>query len=69
MARIPESEIERLKSEMSLVRLIEASGVKLHKQGKDYAGLCPFHTDDTASLNVSQTKNLWHCFGCGSAAG
>src|ERR1700739_4812327 len=69
MARIPESEIERLKNEVSVVRLVEASGVKLQKRGKDYAGLCPFHADDTASLNVSEAKNLWHCFGCGIGGG
>jgi len=69
MARIPESELERLKNETSLVRLIEASGVALQKRGKDYAGLCPFHADDTASLVVTPEKNLWHCFGCGVGGG
>jgi DNA primase len=69
MARIPESELERLKTEISLPRLIEASGVALQKRGKDYAGLCPFHADDTASLVVTPEKNLWHCFGCGVGGG
>ena len=31
MARIPESEIERLKSEISVERLVEASGIELKK--------------------------------------
>jgi DNA primase catalytic core len=69
MARIPESELEQLKNETSLVRLIETSGVALQKRGKDYAGLCPFHADDTASLVVTPEKNLWHCFGCGLGGG
>jgi DNA primase catalytic core len=69
MARIPESEIERLKTEVSLVRLIEASGLALKKQGKDYACACPFHDEATPSLIVTPTKNLFHCFGCGSAGG
>jgi hypothetical protein len=34
MARIPESELERLKAEVSLVRLVEARGIALAKQGK-----------------------------------
>jgi len=50
MARIPETEIERLKSEVSVERLIESSGITLKKTGKDLAGQCPFHEDDTASL-------------------
>lgn len=45
MARIPESELDRLKREVSLVRLVESSGIKLKKHGKDYLGLCPFHDD------------------------
>ena len=61
-----QSQIERLKTEISLSRLVEASGVELKKQGKDLAGRCPFHEDDTASLIVTPAKNLWHCFGCGA---
>jgi len=69
MARIPESELERLKNEVSVQRLAEASGVALKKAGRDWLGCCPFHADDTASLVVSPGKNLWHCFGCGAAGG
>ena len=69
MARIPENEIERLKNEVSVERLIESSGIELKKTGKDLVGKCPFHEDDTASLVVTPAKNLWHCFGCGAAGG
>ena len=69
MARIPESEIERLKVEVSVERLVEGSGVELKKAGKDWLGRCPFHEDDTASLVVTPAKNLWHCFGCGIGGG
>jgi DNA primase len=63
MARIPESEIDQLKAEVSLVRLIEARGIALTRQGKDFAARCPFHRDDTPSLIVTPSKNLYHCFG------
>ncbi len=69
MARIPEPEIERLKSEVSVERLVGASGIELKKSGKDWLGRCPFHEDDTASLVVTPAKNLWHCFGCGIGGG
>lgn len=69
MPRIPESEIERLKNEVSVERLVEVSGVALKKAGKDLLGCCPFHEDDTASLVVTPAKNLWHCFGCGIGGG
>ncbi len=64
MPRIPDNEIERLKNEVSVERLVEASGVELKKAGKDKLGRCPFHDDAEASLVVTPTKNLWHCFGC-----
>lgn len=69
MPRIGESELERLKAEVSLLRLVEAAGIKLVKQGQDYAGQCPFHADATPSLKVSPAKNLFHCFGCGAGGG
>ena len=69
MARIPESEIERLRAEVSVARLAEAGGIKLEKRGRDLVGPCPFHADDTPSLAITPDKNLFHCFGCGAAGG
>ncbi len=63
MARIPESEIERLKLQVSVVRLVEAAGIGLKPHGKDLVGRCPFHDDRTPSLVVSPKTNLWHCLG------
>lgn len=63
MARIPESEIERLKADISVQRLVEARGIELVRHGADWLGRCPFHEDKTPSLVVSPGKNLWHCLG------
>ena len=63
MARIPESEIERLKADVSVQRLVEARGIALTRHGADWIGRCPFHEDKTPSLVVSPAKNLWHCLG------
>jgi len=66
MARIPENELERLKSEISIQRLAEARGIELKAHGKDLIGLCPFHDDHEPSLVISPQKNLWNCLGaCG----
>jgi len=64
MARIPQTDIERLKSEVSVERLVESAGIALKKSGKDKIGQCPFHADNEPSLVVTPAKNLWHCFGC-----
>jgi len=69
MARIPDAELERLKADVSVERLVEASGIALTKTGKDLVGRCPFHEDRDASLIVTPARNLFHCFGCGAAGG
>jgi len=62
MARLPNSDIERLKTDLSLIRLMESTGVEFKKTGKDWACRCPFHEgDNEPSLIVSVEKNLFHC--------
>ena len=58
MARIPDCEIERLKLEVSLQRLAEASGIELKRHGADLLGLCPFHEDREPSLVISPNLKL-----------
>lgn len=69
MARVPEEEIERLKSQISIERLALAKGVKLKRHGADLLGLCPFHDDHEPSLVISPDKNLWHCLGACQTGG
>lgn len=68
MARIPDHELDRIKRDTDLVALVEASGVKLARQGQDWVGLCVFHSDTQPSLVVSVHKvpPVWRCFGCGA---
>jgi DNA primase catalytic core len=69
MARITESEIERLKQDISLAALAQARGIKLKRSGDNLLGLCPFHDDREPSLVISPSKNLWHCLGACQAGG
>lgn len=67
MARIPESEIERLKREVAVERLAQARGIRLERKGENLVGLCPFHDDREPSLVITPSKNLWHCLAaCGT---
>jgi DNA primase len=69
MARIPDSELERLKKEVPLERLVLGFGVELQRHGADLLGRCPFHDDRTPSLVVSPQTNLWHCLGACNMGG
>ena len=59
-----QDEIQKIIDATDIVKLV-SNYIKLEKNGKNYKGLCPFHTEDTPSFVVSPEKNLAHCFGCG----
>ncbi len=65
MARLPTDQINRIKRDVSLLKLVESQGYEITKQGKDHVVHCPFHEDDTPSCVISPKTNLFHCFGCG----
>ncbi|MDL1892144.1 DNA primase, partial [Sphingobacteriales bacterium CHB3] len=62
--RIPESKIEEVRRASDIVDVISGY-VRLKKRGKNFLGLCPFHTEKTPSFNVSPERQMYHCFGCG----
>ncbi len=64
MALIPEDKITDIRNAADIVEIISES-VMLKKTGKDYLGLCPFHSEKTPSFTVSPEKQIFHCFGCG----
>jgi len=61
--RISESKIEEVRVSANVVDLI-SEYVQLRKRGKNYVGLCPFHSEKTPSFTVSDEKQIFHCFGC-----
>ncbi|MGD9389599.1 MAG: DNA primase, partial [Thioalkalispiraceae bacterium] len=63
--RIPQSFIDELMNRVDVVDVIDAR-VPLKKAGKEYKACCPFHNEKTPSFTVSQSKQFYHCFGCGA---
>ena len=61
--RIPQSFINDLVGKVDIVEVI-GSRITLKKTGKNYSGLCPFHSEKTPSFSVSPDKQFFHCFGC-----
>ncbi len=60
------SAVDEIKDRLDVVELIQ-SYVPLKKAGRNYKGLCPFHTEKTPSFVVFPDTGTWHCFGaCGT---
>ncbi len=62
--KYPEELIEEIRMSNDILDVV-GEYVKLEKKGKNYFGLCPFHREKTASFSVDNTKQMYHCFGCG----
>ncbi|HUH19999.1 DNA primase [Albibacterium sp.] len=61
---IKQSTIDRV---FDTIQIEEVVGdfVDLKKRGTNLLGLCPFHNEKTPSFNVSISKGIYKCFGCG----
>lgn len=56
--------LEDIKSKIDIVDFISGH-IQLKKTGQNWKGLCPFHSEKTPSFTVNQSKQIFHCFGCG----
>ncbi|MFP4347501.1 MAG: DNA primase [Desulfococcaceae bacterium] len=65
MNYIPENIISEIRNAADIVDIV-SDMVILKKTGKNYQGLCPFHSEKTPSFSVSPEKQIFYCFGCGA---
>lgn len=61
----PDELIEEVRVKNDIVDVISGY-VKIQKKGSSYFGLCPFHNEKSPSFSVSQSKQMYYCFGCGA---
>lgn len=64
MALFGRDKIDELRQRADIVELIGAN-VRLRRTGRNYTGLCPFHSEKTPSFSVNPERGFFHCFGCG----
>lgn len=64
--RIPPEKFDEIAQANDIVDVI-ASYTRVKKRGKSFLALCPFHPDKNPSLNISQQKQVYHCFACGAS--
>ncbi len=60
---IPEEKIAEILAASDIFDVV-SEAVILKKSGRNYFGLCPFHSEKTPSFSVNPDKQIFHCFGC-----
>lgn len=71
MNRLSPDSISRVKEQADIVQVI-GEYVRLRKTGPQFTGICPFHTEHTASLKVTPANGVpgfFNCFGCNTGGG
>ena len=64
MGGISDSTREQIRAASDIVEIIGAAD-PLKRAGANLLGLCPFHREKSPSFNVSPSRQMYRCFGCG----
>lgn len=59
--------VARILTDQTDILRVIGERVPLKRAGRNYKGLCPFHSEKTPSFVVSPEKQTYHCFGCGKS--
>ncbi len=66
MAMIPKATIEEIRSRCNVVEVVGSYLPQLRRRGATFKCNCPFHQEKTPSFTVNETRQIFHCFGCGA---
>ena len=64
MVRISNEEIEAVRAQADIVDVI-GHYLQIHRKGRSYVALCPFHDDHSPSMSISEDRQIFKCFVCG----
>ncbi|MDD3044064.1 MAG: DNA primase [Candidatus Delongbacteria bacterium] len=63
---IPKDQIEKLQNSVNIVDVI-GERIDIRRAGSNYKARCPFHDEKTPSFMISDSKQIFKCFGCGAS--
>ncbi|MDO8729676.1 MAG: DNA primase [Candidatus Omnitrophota bacterium] len=58
--------LQEIQDRLNIVEVIGAT-LSLKKAGRNFKGLCPFHSEKTPSFMIYPEKQFFICYGCGAA--
>ena len=58
--------ITKVQENVDIVDVISGY-LPLSNRGKNFFGVCPFHSDHSPSMSVSREKQIYKCFACGAS--
>jgi DNA primase len=62
---LPREKIDEIRERTNIVEIVKRH-VELRRAGSaSWMGLCPFHAEKTPSFHVHESRQFFHCFGCG----
>tara|TARA_B100000315_G_scaffold259008_1_gene313194 strand:+ start:1996 stop:3804 length:1809 start_codon:yes stop_codon:yes gene_type:complete len=62
---IPQDIVQLIRERADIVDTVSGH-LRIEKSGQNFKGLCPFHSEKTPSFTVSPSRQMFHCFGCGT---
>jgi DNA primase len=60
-----EEDIARVREATDFVA-VASEHIALKKVGRQYQGLCPFHSEKSPSFSINPEKGVYFCYGCGA---
>jgi DNA primase len=61
------NQVEEIKRKLDIVTVVREFVPTLKKTGRNYFGLCPFHSERSPSFSVNEELQIYKCFGCGES--
>ena len=55
--------VERVRAASDIVEVVGQT-VPLRRVGRNWVGVCPFHSEKTPSFSVNAERQFYHCFSC-----